>query len=244
MYHIAYTFDDNNDMHRLFVNGIDVAHGTNTGSIDYDTHPLLIGAEQQNEIILYHFDGKADEVRISSSVRIPYDFNLQLPPVEVAAAVTDTIVNLSWSNGGGSVPASRYRIYRGTDSTTMSLIDSSDTTNFSESLPNGPAVYYYRTTTVDSTGLESERSYAVVDTVNDVIAPPAPSHSSVIAQDGQIQLTWGAIQTSDFKKYYIYGGTTPNPVSLIDSTFVIDDTVKIYSGLTNYLNILLPCRCR
>ncbi|MFZ4622115.1 MAG: fibronectin type III domain-containing protein, partial [Bacteroidota bacterium] len=233
-YHIAYSFDDNTNVHSLYVNGLLAASGANVVPIGYDNHPVVIGGEHENEVLSNFFDGKVDEVRVSSSLRNPSEFNLQLPPANITATAADTVVSLAWSAGGGTVPASRYRIYRGADSTSMTLVDSSYTTGFTETLPNGPAVYYYRAVTVDSTGFESMKSFAAADTVFDVLPPAAPVNIAALAQDSQVQVTWSPTAATDFKKYYIYGGTVPNPSSLIDSTSVIDDTVKIYSGLTNY----------
>src|SRR5262245_40882985 len=48
-YHIAYTFDDDNDGQALYLDGTLGASGTITKTIVYDSHPLLIGAEYENE---------------------------------------------------------------------------------------------------------------------------------------------------------------------------------------------------
>ena len=66
-----------------------------------------------------------DEVRIWNKARSPQEFNVQLPPMNLTAALTSsTVANLTWQNGGGMTPLMRYRIYRGSSLTTVSLFDS------------------------------------------------------------------------------------------------------------------------
>src|SRR5207253_811099 len=43
-YHVAFTFDDTTNSEVLYVNGQQVASGSSTLSVAYDTHALLLGA--------------------------------------------------------------------------------------------------------------------------------------------------------------------------------------------------------
>jgi len=70
-----------------------------------------------------------DEIRISNKARSPQEFNLQLPPTNLTAALTSsTAATLTWQNGGGMSPLSVYRIYRGSSPTNVSRIDSTNST--------------------------------------------------------------------------------------------------------------------
>jgi hypothetical protein len=101
-----------------------------------------------------------DEVRISSKACQPNEFNLQLPPAGLVATTVGTSIGLIWTNGGGGIGLLRYRIYRGTDSTNVALLDSTTATSYLNlGLPIG-RTYFYRVSAVDAVGFEGAMSYA------------------------------------------------------------------------------------
>jgi hypothetical protein len=63
-YYLTYTFDAATLHQALYVNGTVLASGTTTKPIGYDSHPVMIGAEYENEVISYFLLGGADEVTI------------------------------------------------------------------------------------------------------------------------------------------------------------------------------------
>jgi len=64
-YHVAFTFDQAGQALALYVNGARQASGTSTaGAISYDSHPLMIGAEWENEALAGWFPGQIDEVSL------------------------------------------------------------------------------------------------------------------------------------------------------------------------------------
>lgn len=63
-YHIAYTFDDTANTQTLYLDGAPVATSAANVSIRYDSHPVLIGREIDDERLQYAFPGMIDEVRI------------------------------------------------------------------------------------------------------------------------------------------------------------------------------------
>lgn len=63
-YHITYTYDDAANTHSMYINGNLVKTEDNYVSIGYDTHPLIIGADVENETLSYFFHGLIDDVRI------------------------------------------------------------------------------------------------------------------------------------------------------------------------------------
>jgi len=61
----------------------------------------------------------------------------------------------------------------------------------------------------------------------------APRNLIATPGNQQVTLIWNANTNFDFLRYRIYGGTTPNPTTLVDSTSGgIEDTVKVITGLT------------
>jgi hypothetical protein len=75
-YHVAYTFDDAADAHTLYVNGAPVVSAVNTFTTTYDTHPVVLGAEYENESMAYYLHGAIDEASI---------YNHALSPSAIAA---------------------------------------------------------------------------------------------------------------------------------------------------------------
>ncbi|HKS35711.1 MAG TPA: FG-GAP-like repeat-containing protein, partial [Verrucomicrobiae bacterium] len=87
-YHLAYTFDNASDLHVLYINGVQQASGVVTRSPVFDTHPLLIGADINNEAVSAFFGGKADEVRV---------WNVPRSGAQIAASMSQSLVG----NEGG-----------------------------------------------------------------------------------------------------------------------------------------------
>jgi hypothetical protein len=105
-YHIAFTFDDTNDLQTLYLDGAPVASGTVTESIVYDTRPLVIGADIENGSYAFFHNGFIDEVTL---------YDRPLSAMEIASihradsvgrcTSTPTLTNFAqliaptWSNG-------------------------------------------------------------------------------------------------------------------------------------------------
>ncbi|TSA16360.1 hypothetical protein D4R75_13585, partial [bacterium] len=130
----------------------------------------------------FNMTGIVDEVRVSKKARAPQEFNLQLPPKNLSAIASPTSINLSWQNGGAAVPLMRYKIYRGVDSTNVSLIDSTTSLLFSNTGLSPGTRYFYRVSAVDSTGFEGARSYAASAT------PSSPTTDLVQVNGGTFQM--------------------------------------------------------
>ncbi|MBM4162711.1 MAG: T9SS type A sorting domain-containing protein [Ignavibacteria bacterium] len=162
-YHVAASYDGT--VMRLFINGV-LDGSVNFSGLSYDadnSYPFKVGnhnlnpSDPQNQF----FNGLIDEVRISNRVRSPNEFNLQLPPVNLAATAAGNTISLSWQNGGGAVGLLRYKIYRGLDSTSVALIDSTTSSSYTNSGLMYGTRYFYRVSAVDVTGFEGAVSYAV-----------------------------------------------------------------------------------
>jgi fibronectin type 3 domain-containing protein len=130
-----------------------------------------------------------DEVRISTKARTPQEFNLQLRPTNLAASIAATSITLLWQNGGGSAPLMRYRIYRGADSTSLTLVDSTISLMYTNAGLETGTKYYYRVAAVDSTGFESVRSSAVSGTTQSIPLSPSNVTASAISSS-RIDVSW------------------------------------------------------
>ena len=69
------------------------------------------------------------------------------------------------------------------------------------------------------------------------LPPAAPMALAATASDQQIDLHWNPNTESDFLKYYVYGGTSTAPTTLLDSaTAGMNDTTASFTGLSNGTN--------
>jgi hypothetical protein len=114
------------------------------------------------------WQGTLDELRISATARLPQTFNLQLPPVGLTASLSGNAVVLDWQSGGGGVGLRAYRIYRGTDSTALTLRDSTLQDQYQDTQAPPNTLLYYRVASLDSTGFEGRQGTAA-----SVFTPPA-----------------------------------------------------------------------
>ena len=239
-YHIAVSYDGSQS--KIFINGIlDTTVQWNKLSYEStNSYPLRIGLHNAANVGNTYFNGFIDEVRISNIVRSPQEFNLQLPPKNLTVSLSGSNVTLNWQNGGGAVPLMRYKIYRGSDSLSLSLIDS--TSSLSRIISGlGAGLYYFRVSAVDSTGFEGAKSLAV--NVNIINNPPsAPQNLTATAGNGQVTLKWNKNTEADFLKYRIYMGSDSTTLTLKDSTSAsISDTAisitQLLNGSTYYFRV-------
>ncbi|RIK63673.1 hypothetical protein DCC62_26420 [candidate division KSB1 bacterium] len=157
-------------------------------------------------------------------------------PQNLSATASNQQITLNWQ-ANNEADFLRYRIYGGTSPNPTSKIDSvngaANTTKIITGLTNGTR-YYFRITAVDNSLNESGFSNEVNVTPSAADLPPAaPQNLSATAGNQQITLTWQANNEADFLRYRIYGGTSPNPTTKIDSVGGVANTTKIITGLTN-----------
>jgi hypothetical protein len=159
--HVAMTYDGT--LVRFYINGVLDASFPRTGTVggSPQSENLAIGAYLYNGSFTQFFDGMIDEVRVSDIARSPSQFGLQLPPKNLVATPGAGKIDLNWQNGGGAIGLLRYRIYRGTDSTSMSAIDSTRAVTYTDASATPGARFYYRIGAVDSSGFEGTRSSAM-----------------------------------------------------------------------------------
>ncbi len=63
--------------------------------------------------------------------------------------------------------------------------------------------------------------------------PLAPQQVTISHDSASLTLTWRQNTEPHFMRYRIYGGLSPHPTTLLDSTNDRQDTVKIFTGLVN-----------
>ena len=115
-YHIAYTYNHAAGTHALYVDGVQRSSGATTRVIGYDNHPLLIGAESENESIQYFFPGRIDEVSIynrglsAAEVKSIHDAGTAgkcSPPAHEVTVTVPGTANLWLAGAGVGITASQ-----------------------------------------------------------------------------------------------------------------------------------------
>lgn len=131
-YHVALTFDDSTKQQTLYLSGAQIASEAVNISIGYDTHPVLIGRDDENGSPAYFFPGRIDEAAI---------YNRSLSAAEIAT-ISDagpagrTLGGAYFSNAPALPEAIAFQTY----SQTLTILRGSGATTFSVirgSLPNG-----------------------------------------------------------------------------------------------------------
>ncbi|MDX2037548.1 MAG: LamG-like jellyroll fold domain-containing protein, partial [Isosphaeraceae bacterium] len=164
-YHLAFAFDEATDAQALYIDGVRVAANTNTTPLGYDTHPVLIGSDIDNEVVTHGFRGLADEVRI---------WNRGLSALEIdLGRLNPTPPTLAGMVG-------RWRLSEGTGTT---VLDDSGLDN--HGLIGGATTYAPSWTSGPTT--PSLGSALQFDGVNDYVS--APHHSGYDAVEIAGELT-------------------------------------------------------
>ncbi len=65
-YHLAFTFEDATKQQKLYVNGVAAGFGISNLEIGYDTHPMFLGADEENGSMTEFLLGRIDEAAIYS----------------------------------------------------------------------------------------------------------------------------------------------------------------------------------
>ncbi len=156
-------------------------------------------------------------------------------PQNLQATAGDGQISLKW-DANAEADFLRYRIYGGTTPNPTTKIDSVDgaanATKIIKNLITG-TTYYFRITAVNMALQESGFSNEVSAVLTTDTPPAAPQGLTAIVGDRQIILKWRQNTEADFLRYRIYRGTSPNPITKVDSTNGIADTTKTFAGLIN-----------
>ncbi|HYV34555.1 MAG TPA: LamG-like jellyroll fold domain-containing protein, partial [Gemmataceae bacterium] len=115
-YHLAFTFDSLAAVQALYINGVLVASNASGVTPAYDTHPVILGSDFNNETLGVFAGGKMDEARIWSVAR---------SPVQIQSSMSTALT--------GSEPglAGYWRFNDGAQSGATRTITATDTANTS-----------------------------------------------------------------------------------------------------------------
>jgi chitodextrinase len=205
--HVALTWDGS--IMRLYINGVEAANKSRTGTLQSTTTPLRIGT---NSPYGEFFLGLIDEVRIYnralSAAEIQTDMNTPIgpsgpdttppsAPSGLSAAAAGTQINLSWTASSDNVGVSGYQLERcqGAGCTTFAQIATPSGTTFNDVGLIASTSYSYRVRASDAaSNLSGYSAVASATTPTlDTTPPTVPSGLSASAAGaGQINLSWTA----------------------------------------------------
>jgi len=90
--HIAYVFDDTNDVHALYLNGVAIASSATTGSVSYANGSDTFIGSHGNADTFYEFNGLIDDARVYSRALTPDEIvGLANGPTEVSDSVAISV---------------------------------------------------------------------------------------------------------------------------------------------------------
>ena len=97
---------------------------------------------------------------------------------------------------------------------------------------NARTGYYYRIRAYNIGGISDNSTIITLKTLSN--PPAAPAKPTAVSCNNLVTLKWRKDNEPYFLRYRIYGGTTNNPTTKIDSTTTnSSDTVKVIIGLTH-----------
>lgn len=159
-------------------------------------------------------------------------------PPHIVAALRDTTFN---ENFGKQFVFKVSNFFADVDNTTLNYSVSNLNGGLSASISNDSLYlisefHFFGEVDVQITG--DDGSFSISDTFKITVQrtdfPPVPPQGlTAEALAGQVRITWNRNYESDFYRYFIYGGISPNPTALLDSCVDVDDTSKTIVGLTN-----------
>jgi len=213
-----------------------------TGYDDYNN-----GSDTSNTVtglspgIIYYFRVRAGNTGgISSNSTTASATTLpDIPPAPVASAAASLTQTGFRANWASSTNATGYEIDVATDASFTTFVTGyndlsvGNVTNYNISGLTAKTQYYYRVRAYNVSGTSGNSNSITVTTLPD--PPIAPSGLTGSSCNDQVTLTWTANTETDFLRYRIYGGTSANPTTKIDSTATgtISAVTKTLSGLTH-----------
>ena len=157
------------------------------------------------------------------------------PTANNASGIMQTSFTATWSS---SSTATGYKIDVAVDNTFTNFVtgyNNKDVGNVTSTTITGlsaKTTYYYRVKAYNASGSSGNSNTITSTTLPN--PPAAPTGLNASSCNNAVTLIWNANSEPDFLRYRIYGGTTANPTTRIDSTTnQISETTKTIFGLTN-----------
>jgi M6 family metalloprotease-like protein len=158
------------------------------------------------------------------------------PPAPVANPATSVIQTSFTANWSSSATATGYKLDISTNNGFTSFVagfnnlDVNNVTSYNVIGLNPKTVYYYRVKAYNFGGTGANSGTITLTTLT--TPSSAPSNMTAVSCNDLLTLKWRKSAGPDFLKYRIYGGTSTNPTTKIDSiTNNISDTSKVLYGL-------------
>jgi M6 family metalloprotease-like protein len=155
------------------------------------------------------------------------------PSVNPATKIFQTGFTANWN---ASATATGYRLDVATNVGFTSFVigyndkDVGNIMSYNVAGLNARTQYYYRLRAYNLGGSGMSTNGLAVTTLS--VAPAAPAGLTAVSCNNLVSLKWRKNTGSYFLRYRIYGSTTTNPTSEIDSTTnSVSDTLKVISGL-------------
>lgn len=161
-------------------------------------------------------------------------YNPPSPPISLNA---DNILHSSFrANWNASPTASGYYLDVATDMGFSNLVsgynkkDVGLSFNWNVTGLNALTTYYYRVFAYNFGGVSPSSGIITLKTLTEPSS--VPQGLNALSCNNLMMLSWEESTGSHFQKYNIYGGTSPNPTSVVSTaTNGINDTSKTFSGL-------------
>ncbi len=170
-------------------------------------------------------------VKISSTTTFPNP-----PPAPVANSATDILQSNFTAHWNSSTSATGYRLDVATNIGFITFVsgftdkDVSNVTTYNVTGLSANTTYYYRVKAYNTEGTGSPSGTIILKTLTNPSS--VPSGLTASSCNDLVTLNWSKSTESDFLRYRIYGGTSNNPSTKIDSTTNgISDISKVISGL-------------
>jgi chitodextrinase len=163
----------------------------------YSDTGLTEGAAYSYRVVAFDAMGNVSELSAPAVAIMPDRTAPTVPQNVVATAVSPTQINLSWSPSTDNVAVVKYKVYRGTAPTSLTLIAAVSGTSYSNSNHNPQTTYHYAVTAMDAaynTSAQSAVASATTlppeDTTPPVVSIASPTAGSVVS--GRIVLSASA----------------------------------------------------
>jgi len=156
---------------------------------------------------------------------------IPVPSNVSATSYSSSIIYVTWNNVSG---ATSYRIYRSSTATgTYTLAGTSASSGYYDEGLSPSTTYYYKVSTVTSTGTEGAQSVYVSAKTDAVPLLPPPSYYWALPVSGGIRVCWYSV--SGAQGYTVYRSTSPNGTfTAIASNISANTYLDSISGSAKY----------